>query len=155
MTPINWICNHLLHHCTESWKELHWTGILSQLWDHFPCFTLLRFSTLIQIQQKLHRKGKHEKFVIYRVMILRFILKVIYMHTSVYFRVAGYFQYALMYRFIHHDVQVNGKKPLFFLVAFTNVKQSISSTHLIPHLTDCLPWNVCDVACQFSLPFDQ
>lgn len=71
------------------------------------------------------------------------------------FQVAGYFLYALMYRFIHPDVQVNVKKTLFFLLAFTNIKQSISSIHLIPHLTDCLPWNVCDVACQFSLPFDQ
>lgn len=39
-----------------------------------------------------------------------------------YFSVAGYFQCALMYRFIHPDVQMNVKKPLFFLVAFTDVE---------------------------------
>lgn len=39
-----------------------------------------------------------------------------------YFRVAGYFEYVLMYRFIHPDEQVNVKKPLFFLVAPTNVE---------------------------------
>lgn len=109
----------------------------------FPLF-LLFWGSLHSYRYNKNYAGKENmRYLWFAVSWYQDLFWKPFMHTCMYFRIAGYFQYGLMYRFIHPDVQVNVKKPLFFLVAFTNVNLSISRTHLIPHLTDCLPWNVC------------